>query len=103
VIDDEAELPFERPPLSQEYFAGEKTFERILIRPSQFWEDRQITIITNTHITSVDAETASTLTNTAKPLCRTSLRSETVQPITMDMPTMPEFALSPFRMPMTWQ
>ncbi len=56
IIGDEPELPYERPPLSKEYFAGEKSFDRILIRPPQFWSDRQITIITNTRITTVDVE-----------------------------------------------
>ena len=30
----EAELPYERPPLSKDYLAGEKPFERLLIRPA---------------------------------------------------------------------
>ena len=42
VIGREPELPYERPPLSKEYFAGDKPFERILIRPAQFWEERDI-------------------------------------------------------------
>jgi 3-phenylpropionate/trans-cinnamate dioxygenase ferredoxin reductase subunit len=34
--------PYERPPLSKEYLAGKKQFERILLRPPSFWPDRQI-------------------------------------------------------------
>ena len=34
--------PYERPPLSKEYFAGDKPFERICIRPVQFWADKAI-------------------------------------------------------------
>ena len=34
IITAEPELPYERPPLSKEYLAGEKSFERILIRPA---------------------------------------------------------------------
>ena len=33
IVGDEAEHPYERPPLSKDYFAGDKAFERILIRP----------------------------------------------------------------------
>ena len=40
VIGDEPELPYERPPLSKEYFGGEKTFERILIRPATYWAEK---------------------------------------------------------------
>ena len=32
LLGDEKELPYERPPLSKEYLAGEKPFERIMIR-----------------------------------------------------------------------
>ncbi len=37
MIGDEPGLPYERPPLSKEYFAGEKEFERIQLRPAKYW------------------------------------------------------------------
>ena len=42
VIGREPEIPYERPPLSKEYLARDKTFERICIRPAQFWEDKAV-------------------------------------------------------------
>lgn len=42
IVGDEPELPYERPPLSKDYLAGEKPFERILIRPATFWAERTI-------------------------------------------------------------
>lgn len=42
IVGEEPELPYERPPLSKEYLAGEKPFERILIRPHGFWAERNI-------------------------------------------------------------
>lgn len=42
VLGEEPELPYERPPLSKEYFSGEKSFERILIRPANFYEERGV-------------------------------------------------------------
>lgn len=42
IVGDEPELPYERPPLSKDYLAGEKPFERILIRPAAFWAERTI-------------------------------------------------------------
>ena len=42
IVGDEPELPYERPPLSKGYLAGEKPFERILIRPATFWAERTI-------------------------------------------------------------
>jgi 3-phenylpropionate/trans-cinnamate dioxygenase ferredoxin reductase component len=54
VVGEEPELPYERPPLSKEYFAGEKTFERILIRPAGFWAEREIAMLTGRQVVSVD-------------------------------------------------
>jgi 3-phenylpropionate/trans-cinnamate dioxygenase ferredoxin reductase component len=55
LLGDEADPPYERPPLSKEYFSGEKTFERILIRPATFWGDRNVTLLLNRRVTAVDA------------------------------------------------
>ncbi|HEY7810231.1 MAG TPA: FAD-dependent oxidoreductase [Allosphingosinicella sp.] len=52
----EAELPYERPPLSKEYLAGEKSFERMLIRPAAFWVERGVEILTGTRIVAVDPD-----------------------------------------------
>lgn len=54
IVGDEPELPYERPPLSKEYFAGEKEFERIMIRPAAFWAEREVVMLTGTRVTSVD-------------------------------------------------
>lgn len=54
VISDEAELPYERPPLSKEYFSGEKSAERIRIRPAAFWEDRGIVFLLGEKVVAVE-------------------------------------------------
>ncbi|MES2497534.1 MAG: FAD-dependent oxidoreductase [Pseudomonadota bacterium] len=54
IVGDEPDLPYERPPLSKEYFSGEKTFDRILIRPAAFWDDRQIAMLLGKRVTAVD-------------------------------------------------
>jgi 3-phenylpropionate/trans-cinnamate dioxygenase ferredoxin reductase subunit len=56
LIGDEPELPYERPPLSKEYLAGEKDFERMLVRPEAFWAERDVTLVLGTRITAVDPE-----------------------------------------------
>jgi len=56
MIGDENEPPYERPPLSKEYFAGEKTFERILIRPATFWGERNIDMLLGRRVRAVDPE-----------------------------------------------
>jgi 3-phenylpropionate/trans-cinnamate dioxygenase ferredoxin reductase subunit len=55
MIGDEPELPYERPPLSKEYLSGEKPFERILIRPANFWAERGIEFLAGHKVTAVDA------------------------------------------------
>lgn len=56
VAGEEPELPYERPPLSKDYLAGEKPFERILIRPAHFWAEREIAMLPNTRVAAVDAQ-----------------------------------------------
>ena len=55
MIGDEPELPYERPPLSKEYLAGDKEFERILIRPAKFWGEREVTMLLGSAVVKVDA------------------------------------------------
>lgn len=52
----EAEPPYERPPLSKEYLAGEKEFERMLARPETFWTERGIDLVLGTRIAAVDPQ-----------------------------------------------
>jgi 3-phenylpropionate/trans-cinnamate dioxygenase ferredoxin reductase component len=54
VLGAEAELPYERPPLSKEYLAGEKAFERLLIRPAAFWEERDVRFRLGSPVVAVD-------------------------------------------------
>jgi 3-phenylpropionate/trans-cinnamate dioxygenase ferredoxin reductase subunit len=54
VVGKEPELPYDRPALSKEYLAGEKTFERMLIRPAQFWQDRQVEMLLGREVVAVD-------------------------------------------------
>ena len=49
--------PYERPPLSKEYLAGEKPFERIQIRPEQFWADKGIELRLGRNVNEVDPVT----------------------------------------------
>jgi 3-phenylpropionate/trans-cinnamate dioxygenase ferredoxin reductase subunit len=42
---EEPMLPYERPPLSKDYLSGDKAFDRLLIRPPGFWQERQITTL----------------------------------------------------------
>ena len=54
LIGDESDPPYERPPLSKEFLSGEKPFERILIRPTSFWADRDIALMLGARAEVVD-------------------------------------------------
>ena len=54
LIGRENEPPYERPPLSKEYLAGQKPFERIQIRPVQFWADKDIDLRLGHYVAAVD-------------------------------------------------
>jgi 3-phenylpropionate/trans-cinnamate dioxygenase ferredoxin reductase subunit len=50
----DSEPPYERPPLSKDYLAGEKPFERMLIRPREFWAERQVGLMLETNVSKLD-------------------------------------------------
>ncbi|MDE2560759.1 MAG: oxidoreductase [Sphingomonadales bacterium] len=54
MIGREPEAPYERPPLSKEYLAREKTFERLYIRPPQFWGEKDVRLVLGTEATALD-------------------------------------------------
>ncbi|GAA4642467.1 FAD-dependent oxidoreductase [Pontixanthobacter gangjinensis] len=54
MIGRERDFPYERPPLSKEYLSGEKTFERIQIRPPHFWGDKGIDVRLGHAVVEVD-------------------------------------------------
>ena len=54
MIGRDAVPPYERPPLSKEYLAGDKTFERIMIRPEKFWADKGVELRLGSAVTEID-------------------------------------------------
>lgn len=46
--------PYERPPLSKEYLAGDKPYERMLIRPESFWADKSVELKLGVAVTAID-------------------------------------------------
>lgn len=50
----EPEPPYERPALSKEYLAGEKSFGRLYIRPAVFWQNKSVAMELGFAVTAVD-------------------------------------------------
>lgn len=62
IVGEEIELPYERPPLSKEYFAGEKAFERLYLRPATYWREKSIVLVNGERVVTLnpDAKTVET-------------------------------------------
>lgn len=50
-------LPYERPALSKEYLAGDKTFDALVLRPASYWEEKNVEVRLSSRVVSVDATT----------------------------------------------
>ena len=61
MIGDEDWVPYQRPPLSKAYLAGELDTERLFFKPEKFWPEHDIETILGVHVDAIDAA-AKTLT-----------------------------------------
>jgi 3-phenylpropionate/trans-cinnamate dioxygenase ferredoxin reductase subunit len=54
LIGDEPFPPYQRPPLSKAYLAGDFTRERLFLRPESFYAESQCTMLLSTRATKID-------------------------------------------------
>jgi 3-phenylpropionate/trans-cinnamate dioxygenase ferredoxin reductase subunit len=54
IVSKESDPPYERPPLSKDYLAGERELDRLYIRPPSFWAEHGIELLLRREIVSVD-------------------------------------------------
>ncbi len=54
LIGDEPHAPYQRPPLSKQYLAGEMGIDRVLLRPTQFYADKQVELRLGERVESID-------------------------------------------------
>ena len=54
LIGDEPHLPYERPPLSKDYLAGELDGARLLIKPAQYYADSDIDLHVQRRVVRID-------------------------------------------------
>jgi 3-phenylpropionate/trans-cinnamate dioxygenase ferredoxin reductase subunit len=54
LIGEEADLPYERPPLSKDYLSGTKTLSQIMLRPTTFWAERKIVTLLGRRVMQVE-------------------------------------------------
>jgi 3-phenylpropionate/trans-cinnamate dioxygenase ferredoxin reductase subunit len=63
IIGDEAQPPYQRPPLSKQYLSGELGIDRVLVRPEKFYLDQNISLHTGTRVESIDTARKSLATD----------------------------------------
>ena len=56
ILSQENEMPYERPPLSKEYLAREKDFERLYIRPQSYWKEKSVDLLLGRTVVSVSPD-----------------------------------------------
>lgn len=54
LIGDEEHYPYQRPPLSKKFLAGELAAERLYVKPTSFYDDPAIDVRLNTRVTEID-------------------------------------------------
>ncbi|MCR9278547.1 MAG: FAD-dependent oxidoreductase [Pseudomonadaceae bacterium] len=57
IYGDELHIPYQRPPLSKAYLAGELGLEKVYLRPAKFYEDKNITLRIGETVTAIDPAT----------------------------------------------
>ncbi len=55
LLAEEPHLPYQRPPLSKQYLAGEWDLERVRLRPAAFYQDRDIDVRSGARVAGIDA------------------------------------------------
>ena len=54
LIGDEPGLPYQRPPLSKSYLAGDSGLDELWLRPEAFYEKQEIELVTGKAVTAID-------------------------------------------------
>jgi 3-phenylpropionate/trans-cinnamate dioxygenase ferredoxin reductase subunit len=64
LVGDEPYLPYQRPPLSKKFLAGEMPAERLFVKPEAFYDDPAINLKLNTRIDDINCTSRMVSTDT---------------------------------------
>ena len=56
LVGDEPHLPYQRPPLSKKFLAGELSFDRLYVRPAAFYEKAGTRLMLGTTVAQIDRQ-----------------------------------------------
>ncbi len=62
LVGDEPYLPYQRPPLSKKFLAGEMPPERLYVKPASFYDDPQIDVQLDTRIVGIERDSRCAVT-----------------------------------------
>ena len=68
LVGEEDHPPYERPPLSKDYLSGDRSADRLPLRPADFWSSRNITLLLGQQVVTVDAAAHSVTTASGQTL-----------------------------------
>lgn len=68
IIGDEAQAPYQRPPLSKAYLSGEVGLDRVLVRPENFYADKGINLQTGVRVEGINRADKTIATSTGSTL-----------------------------------
>jgi 3-phenylpropionate/trans-cinnamate dioxygenase ferredoxin reductase subunit len=54
MIGDEPYLPYQRPPLSKDFLSGKSPYEKLQLRPQNFWQEQKVALELGTPVKSID-------------------------------------------------
>jgi len=68
LIGAEPHPPYERPPLSKAYLTGDLAYDSLLLRPSEFYRDQNVQLLTDTSVTSMNLVEKTVMTSDKQAL-----------------------------------
>ena len=68
ILGDEPHIPYQRPPLSKQYLAGEQGLDRVYLRPEQFYAGKDIAIRSSVRVERIDRTAQTVTTSTGETL-----------------------------------
>jgi len=87
IFDSDSDAPYDRPNLSKDYLAGNAPEEWIPLHPKSFYDDLNIEIVANAHVTSLDAAAKRiTLSDGSRRQFDAILLATGATPIQLDIP-----------------
>lgn len=73
LVGEEPYLPYQRPPLSKKFLAGELDLPRLLLRQEKFYAEHQVEVLLNTRVTRIDPGSHAVELSTGKSLVYSKL------------------------------